>query len=566
MVPAYCSEQCAQKHWKQSHERECIGAGPFDMFALPTMGKEYFFEQTKYMTIKELCWAIAIAKPEAQDKILGWLSGYDDVLLRKIILLTATDVELLPFFKKLITDYDKYRPWSSAGVSRRNVTYTIAKFAIKYCNVTAFKWLLENSHVIVDDAMLIDIIKKWPECAKNGAGSIEFVVKDYTKGHDPKAHIMKFLAKNNLETVVFVYFLEQMIYYGIKEDYLYDMVPFIAAEVTLLLKSYQECKKIYKLPYGYNGFKIIDYLLKNASCFQVYSFWPDYFVDLIMKYSHFKGEAFEIDDTWNNVWEHFVKHKTGGYLLERLLLHDLFRTNVSTIFLWKILIHIQNTGMSLSIMEDDEMGLSFRFAIRVDELINTKIQQPNELEKLVRYAASVELRPAYIELLCGIVSKANCSKMIQKIIDWFLPREHKLRNILQLPKIVNRNMTEFDVMDPPPRKYSVDTLRATLISFYTYELLETQEGKTYQVDFSKDDEVMWNVLEGSSNLRVRLVPNYSPPDNMVDLIEESADLYGIFVIEKLLQRGYKFTGLYIIDENYDKTLHQKSESIKRKVY
>lgn len=45
MVPAYCSEKCAQTHWTQTHERECIGAGPFDMFALPTMGKEYFLNK-----------------------------------------------------------------------------------------------------------------------------------------------------------------------------------------------------------------------------------------------------------------------------------------------------------------------------------------------------------------------------------------------------------------------------------------------------------------------------------------------------------------------------------------
>lgn len=562
MVPAYCSEKCAQTHWTQTHERECIGAGPFDMFALPRMGKEYFFEQIKYMNVKALGWAIGIAKPEAQDKILGWLAGYNRNLLQKIMLLTAMDVELLPFFKKLIINYDKYRPWSN--MSARNAKYTMGETTIKYCNITAFKWLLENSYLVVDDAMLIKIIKKWPECATNGAGSIDFVMKEFTKGQDPEARILKFFNENKLEIDVLGNFFEQMIYYGIKEDYISkaDLVYYGIDEKDLnrnveiskiiyLSKSYEEFKKFYKLPFQYDGFKIIDHLIKNAPSFT----WPSYFVDLIMKYSHFKEEAFEFDDMWNNVWEHFVKYKRSKYLLQELLNWDIFRANVSIILLWKMVIHFETTNTSLS-----------GFSATIDELINTKIQQPGELEKLVRYASTVELRPIYIELLCDIVSKGNCSKMVKQIIDWFLPREHKLRDILRLPKIVNRNPTEFDVINPPPKNYSVDTLRATLISYYTYELLETQEGKTYQVDFSKDDDVMWNVLEGSSKLRVRLVPNYSPPDDMVDLIEESANLYGIFVIEKLLQRGYKFTGLYIIDENYDKTLHEKSESIKRKVF
>lgn len=526
------------------------------------------------MKIKELGWAIGIAKPEAQDKILGWLSDYDPNMLQKIMLLTARDAGLLPFFKKLIVNYDKYRSWYKI-MSADKAKYSMGQITLKHCNITAFKWLLENSHVTIDDAMLIEIIKKWPECATKGAGSIEFVLKEFTKGHNPQHRIMEFFEENKLETKILANFFEQVIYYGIKEDYVIkaglsyygikenDYRHIEIAKVVSLSKTYVEYKPFYRLlrQFQYNGFKIIDHLLKNVPSFT----WPFYFVDLIMKYSHFKGEMFEIDDIWNNVWENFVQNKTGAYLLSRLLSHVLFRTNISIILLWKMVIYFTITDMSL-FSEDNDINITIGLSLKADDLINTKIQQPGELEKLVRYAGTVELRPMYIELLCDIISKGNCSKMVKQIIDWFLPREHKLRDILRLPKIVNRNPTEFDVIDPPPKNYSVDTLRATLISYYTYELLETQEGKTYQVDFSKDGDVMCNVLEGSSKLRVRLVPNYSPPDDMVDLIEESANLYGIFVIEKLLQRGYKFTGLYIIDENYDKTLHEKSESIKRKVF
>jgi hypothetical protein len=548
------------------------------MFALPMMGKDYFFQTIEYMGTKELCWAIGIAKPEAQDKILRWLSENKPDLLQKIILLTATDVELLPFFKKLITDFEKYRVW--LGRSTRQNKYITGRMTIRHCNITAFRWLLENSHITIDDAMLIEIIKKWPECATKGAGSIEFVLKEFTKGHNPQHRIMEFFEENKLETSVIANFFEQVIYYGIKEDYVikaglsyygikendyrYLNRHIEIAKVVSLSKTYVEYKPFYRLlrQFQYNGFKIIDHLLKNVPSFT----WPSYFVDLIMKYSHFKGEMFEIDDIWNNVWENFVQNKTGEFLLTALIRHHLFRTNISIILLWKMLIHT-DTHKPKSLGGLDDLGeLPFKFFFEIDVEINMKIQQPGELEKLVRYAGTVELRPMYIELLCDIISKGNCSKMVKQIIDWFLPREHKLRDILRLPKIVNRNPTEFDVIDPPPKNYSIHMLRATLISYYTYELLETQEDKTYQVDFSKDGDVMWNVLEGSSKLRVRLVPNYSPPDSMVDLIEESANLYGVFVIEKLLQRGYKFTGLYIIDEKYDKTLHEKSESIKRKVF
>lgn len=588
MLPAYCSEKCAQTHWTQTHERECIGAGPFDMFALPTMGKEYFFEQIKYMKFKDLGWAIGIAKPEAQDKILGWLSEYDPNILQKIMLVTAMVAELLPFFKKLIADYNKYRPWSN--MSARNAKYAMAKTTIKYCNITAFKWLLENSHVTIDDAMLIEIINKWPDCATKGAGSIEFVIKEFTKGHNPQHRIMEFFEKNKLAAKILANFFEQVIYYGIKEDYVikaglsyygikendyrYLNRHIEIAGVVALSKVYEEYKPFYRLlrQFQYNGFKIIDHLLKNVPSFT----WPWYFVDLIMKYSHFKGEMFEVDDIWNNAWEKFVQNKTEAllHLLFKLLHCDILRTNVSIILLWKILIYDAHTLWS---DHGDLDTLSHPLFTETYGLINYKIQQPSELEKLVRYVSTVELRPIYIEVLCEIISKPNCSKMVKQIIDWFLPREHKLRNILQLPKIVNRNPTEFDVIDPPPKTYSIDMLRATLISYYTYELLETQEDKTFIVDFGDDDgNVLCSVTEGSSHMRVTVVPYYSSwfswskteeEETLTAIAEYATEAYGLFVIEQLLIKGYKYMNLQIIDKKTkEQHLHEKSESIKRKVF
>lgn len=70
----YCSKKCQEMHWNISHQYQCIGEGPFDIFAQSTMvDRSLFWKMADNMTTAMLARAIAYAEESAQDKVIRYI-------------------------------------------------------------------------------------------------------------------------------------------------------------------------------------------------------------------------------------------------------------------------------------------------------------------------------------------------------------------------------------------------------------------------------------------------------------------------------------------------------------
>lgn len=158
-----------------AHSYQNIEAGPFDLFAKYGSNKDIFFQMTMYMPIRDLCWAIAIAIPNAQSNILNWILQYDTKLAEDIILTTASDPELSVFFKILF----------ETGFVRKSRVRDrkISAAALKSCNIHMLKWIIENNFVSVDDYLFTHIISQWNICAKKNCTNTRICFQKFYKGH-----------------------------------------------------------------------------------------------------------------------------------------------------------------------------------------------------------------------------------------------------------------------------------------------------------------------------------------------------------------------------------------------
>lgn len=431
-------------------------------------------------------------------------------------------------------------------LEEKNYDRKAAVTALDSCDVDTFKWIIENNYVSVDDYLLIDIIKQWPNCAKQSAISPEFVYKNFTDNvEDSEAHMIRFM-RNNSHMVKDL--VEQLIYYQIWRVY----TPNLKRQ---WLDTSVRMKRFRNLVNKIDGDAHLAFLLKKNNAFRLMEYCIEKndaeLTGLVCKYGYFRGEIYDFEDIWNRAWEAFTDNEHNIEILSELFQDDRFVATVSTILLWKMLIF----GISYVSVRD-----------KAREMLGVRLKRNREFEKVL-HSILVELKVSHIEILCDVVDETHCSRMIKRMISWWLPRGHKLKKLLK-----NR------------QKFSINTLRATLISFYSYKL--TTEGIWYEIRFGKPgtsnfirDAPDFKLFAAPkhklstdgkaiySKTRFIVLPTSAPSDELIYIVTKSNEVYGLLIVEEILDMGYKFMGLYEIDRNtYKKHIHNRSESIKQNFY